>query len=379
MKLFNRPSYIQNAHRIVIKIGSSLLTGKDIQQSPDLFLETLAYQINQLKKKDIVIVTSGAIALGMQKLKVLMRPKHIPKLQALASIGQSNLMYKYELVFEKFHLKLSQVLLTWDDISNRKRYENARNTFKELFEFGIIPVINENDTVSTDEIKFGDNDTLAVLVSHMIGSDLLILLTDTDGLYETDPKHDLNAKIISEIFQWDAELEKKIFHTESKVGTGGMLTKLQAAKKMMKSGVPMIIANGTKKDTLTQIFQAKPIGTFFYPKSQKMTNRKRWLTWGVKPHGIIVIDDGAQKAILTKNTSLLPSGVRDVLGTWDSGEIVRICNHDKKEIARGIINYDSEEVKKIKGCKTAEIETILGYTGYAEVIHRDNLVVLEKP
>ncbi len=371
-----RKKYLPQVKRLVIKIGSSLLTDVKKKRIDGSFLLKLAMQINLLKKKKIrtIIVTSGAIAAGLYELKLTKRPKDIPMLQALASIGQSNLMHAYESTFKKCGLKVGQILLTRDDISDRNRYINAHNTILKLVENDIVPIVNENDSVAVEEIKFGDNDTLSALVTHMTEADCLIILTDTDGFFDEDPQINPNAKLLSEVTQWDDNFELKATQSRSRVGTGGMITKIQAAKNMMRSGIPMIIANGRKGDVIRNIMNSKTIGTFFKPSDKKMANRKRWLTWIVKTKGEIQIDNGAFKAIVEKKKSLLPSGVQEVYGVWASGSVIRIIDSQKREVAKGICNYSSDDLKKIKGLKTLEIESILGCKSADEVVHTDDMV-----
>lgn len=340
------------------------------------FLTNLAGQIKDLQKRGIqcVVVTSGAIAAGMFELGLRQRPNNISQLQGLAAVGQSNLMHAYEITFRRFGLKVAQILLTREDLSNRGRYSNAHNTFLELFQFNIIPVVNENDTVAVEEIRFGDNDTLGVLVSHLCEADLLILLTDKDGFFNEDPVLNPKAKLISDIYQWDDLLEKGAGKTGSQVGIGGMLTKIKAAKNMMRSGVPMVIANGASRSILTRILDSEKIGTFFHPSAPKMASRKRWLAWSVLAKGELMVDEGAVKALVERNKSLLPSGIHKVYGNWEKGDIVSIVSLDGKEIAKGISNYSSRDLNMIKGLRTAEIAEKLGSGSSEEVVHRDNMV-----
>jgi len=306
-----RKEHLSKVKRVVIKVGSSLLTNASKKTIQTSFLNHLASQIKILQQKNIqcVVVTSGAIAAGFYKLKLKEKPKEIAQLQALAAIGQSALMHSYEKTFKRSGLNVAQLLLTWDDLSHRNRYSNAHNTLVELFRHKVIPVVNENDTVAVEEIKFGNNDTLGVLVTHLCEADLLIVLTDTNGLYDEDPRLNPKAKLVSDVEILNPNIEKNAANTKSAMGTGGMKTKVQAAKSMMRSGIPMVIANGKNKNVLTRIFKAENVGTFFYPSNLKMNSRKRWLAWGVKPRGEIRVDEGAQKAISEKNKSLLPGGI----------------------------------------------------------------------
>jgi glutamate 5-kinase len=339
----------------------------------------LAFQIKALQQKNIqcVVVTSGAIAAGFYQLKLKEKPKEIARLQALAAIGQSNLMHSYVQTFKKKNLNVAQLLLTWDDLSQRSRYSNAHNTLNELFRYNIVPVVNENDTVAVEEIKFGDNDTLGVLVTHLSESDLLIILTDTDGLYDQDPHLNPKATLIYEVDSLNSDIEKNATSSKSLVGTGGMQSKVKSAKRMMQSGIPMVIANGKLKNVLTRILNAETVGTFFYPTHLKMNSRKRWLAWGVKSNGEIRVDEGAQKAICDKGKSLLPGGIRSIEGKWSAGDVVKIIGVENQEIARGVANYSSSDLDLIKGLKTEQISQKLGRKSADEVIHRDNMVKMD--
>jgi glutamate 5-kinase len=340
------------------------------------FLNQMAEQVKKLtdSRLQCVIVTSGAIAAGMFELGLGKRPKEMAKLQALAAVGQSSLMHRYETAFKRRGLKVAQILLTREDLSNRGRYSNAHNTFMELFANGIVPIVNENDSVAVEEIKFGDNDTLGVLVAHLCESDLLVLLTDTDGFFSEDPRLNPRAELISEVVKLDPQMEKSASLSLSAVGTGGMLTKIQAAKNMMQSGIPMVIANGNTRSILNRILNSERVGTFFQPSVKKMPSRKRWLAWSVKAKGSITVDEGAKAALIDKDKSLLPTGIRMVNGIWEKGEVVKIIGSDGGEIARGISNYSSRELEIIKGMKTSEISKKLGRVAADEVVHRDNLV-----
>ena len=371
-----RLNHLSKVRHVVIKIGSSLLTDAKRRKIQTRFLAGLARQVHQLQKRRIqpVIVTSGAIAAGLFKLGLKERPKDMAELQALAAVGQSNLMHAYESAFNKFGLKMAQILLTREDLADRNRYSNAHNTFLELFRHSIVPVVNENDTVAVEEIKFGDNDTLGVLVTHLCEADLLVLLTDTDGFFNEDPRLNPKAELISDIFQWNGELEKKAGRPGSVVGTGGMWTKIQAAKSMLQSGVPMAIVNGKETSVLVRLLNGEKIGTFFHPSLPKMPSRKRWMAWSVKSKGEIVVDEGAQRALVEKNTSLLPSGVKSLNGAWNKGDIVKILDSNRAEIAKGIANYSSKDLETIKGLRTAEVIEKMGQGSAEEVIHRDNMV-----
>ncbi len=371
-----KPRDLKGVKRIVVKIGSSLLTDTRKKKIRVSFLRNMAEQISRLQrdKIEVVIVTSGAIASGLFELGLAERPKNISMLQALAAVGQSKLMHAYETNFKKSKLMVAQILLTRDDISHRHRYSNACNTLLELLRKKIIPIVNENDTVAVEEIKFGNNDTLAVLVTHLVGADLLVSLTDTDGFYEQDPAANPKAKLIRDVYKWDSRFENEATNSRSIVGTGGMVTKIKAAKSMMQSGIPMAIANGNRRNVLKLLLQNKPVGTYFHPSLHKMNSRKRWLAYSIKPKGEIVVDGGARKALIEISTSLLPSGVMGILGSWAKGDIVKIIDQEKREIAKGICNYSSAELGQIKGLKSFEIIQKLGYKSADEVVHRDNMV-----
>jgi glutamate 5-kinase len=321
-------------------------------------------------------VTSGAIAAGMNELNLKQRPKEIPQLQALAAVGQSNLMHAYETHFKKKNLKVAQILLTQEDLSDRVRYTNAHNTFMELLRYRIVPVVNENDTVAVEEIKFGDNDTLAMLVCHWTESDLLIILTDTEGFFEEDPSKNPNARLISEVKVWDERYETSASGSLSGIGTGGMLTKIRAAKRMMLSGIPMVIGNGRSLKILTNICLGKAVGTYFRPVEKKMNSRKRWLAWSVKAKGEVWIDEGATRALMEFKKSLLPSGIKLIKGHWNKGDVIKVISYLGLEIAQGLSNYSSLELEKIKGLRSLDIRKLLGTHISEEVIHRDNLVHL---
>ncbi|MDH4266765.1 MAG: glutamate 5-kinase [Deltaproteobacteria bacterium] len=372
-----RKTIMNKVHRIVLKIGSQVLTAKGKSLSQAVF-DRLAREISAAKKKgyEVVIVSSGAIAAGMSRLGFLEKPKTIPQKQAAAAIGQSALMWNYERAFTCYGEKVAQVLLTRDDLSNRRRYLNARNTLLTLLGLGVIPIINENDTVVVEEIKFGDNDNLSALVTSLVNADLLIILSDIAGLYDRDPRLSKDAKLIPLVRQVTAEMEKKASGTLSPISIGGMVTKLQAARKAALFGVPMILANGMVEGIIGRIFQAEDVGTLFTSEVNKLTSRKHWIAFTLEPQGRIIVDDGAKKAILQKGKSLLPSGVLATEGEFSLGDPVVLVDLQKEEFAKGLSNYGSAEINKIKGLKTTEVENKLGYKYGDEIIHRDDLVVL---
>ena len=372
-----REAILKTVKGIVIKIGSGVLTLSGGGLDSKVF-KGLAREISLLKKNGYkpTIVSSGAIAAGMQELGLTERPKSIPQKQAAAAVGQSLLMRNYQRSFAEHHQKVAQVLLTHDDLNSRKRYLNARNTLFSLINYGVIPVINENDSVAVEEIKFGDNDNLSALTTNLIEADLLLILTDIDGLYDKTPSHREDARRISVVKEIDHEIEGVAGDTTSTTSIGGMITKVQAAKKAAIFGVPTIVANGKVEGTITKVIAGEDIGTLFLAKGSRMTSRKHWIAFAVRPKGEILVDRGAQEAIIERGKSLLPSGMLHVRGRFEIGDSVSLVKLDGLEFARGLVNYCSSETIMIKGLKTGEIESKLGYKYYDEIIHRDDLVLL---
>jgi glutamate 5-kinase len=340
----------------------------------------IAEQVSGLRKSGIefIIVSSGAIASGMKKLGIEKRATDIHTKQAIAACGQSSLMWSYEKAFSIFELNVAQILLTHNGFSDRKRFLIARKTIQRLLEMGIIPIVNENDTVAIEEIMIGDNDNLAALVTSMTESDLMILLTNIDGIYSDDPRKNKNAEFIPVINEIDNEIKKIDGGTSGKTTTGGMKTKIEAVKKASAFGVPSIVANGEKSDAIKRIFSGEDYGTLVLPSQDKLRARKHWIAFNLKAAGNIVLDDGAKDAILKKGKSLLPSGILKAQGNFGIGDCVICIDEKGNEIARGISTYSAEEVRKIAGKKTGEIEKILGYKYSDEVIHRDDLAVVSK-
>lgn len=361
----------------MVKVGSGLIAspraGLDAERIRRL-ADDLAHA--GAGGKEVVLVSSGAIASGMARLGLTERPRSIPEKQATAAVGQSALMWHYEQAFARHGLKVAQVLLTQEDIGHRSRYLNARNTLLTLLRFGVLPVVNENDTVAVEEIKVGDNDNLSALVAHLVDADLLVLLTDVDGLYTGDPRRDPTAKRVDEVEALTEEVQRLAWDSEETVSVGGMSTKLQAAQKAMASGIPMVIASGREPHTLPRLLKGERVGTLFLPKGDRLSARKRWLAFAVPPQGRLTVDEGAKRALIEHGKSLLPSGVVEVEGEFQAGELVSLTGADGKEFARGLANYDAAELRRIRGAKTTAIEGILGYKGLDEVIHRDNLAVL---
>jgi glutamate 5-kinase len=363
--------------RIVVKVGTSVLTSKEGKLETS-YISRLVHELASLQQsgREVILVTSGAISAGMGKLQLIPKPKTIPLKQAAAAVGQSILMQTYEHLFSQHHQPIAQILLTHQDLSNRQSYINIYNTILTLLHYRVIPIINENDTVAVEEIKFGDNDTLSALVAHSIEADLLIILTDTDGLYDTNPKHHKPKKLISVVEKVTPEILGLADGEGTPLSTGGMYTKLKAAEIVTKCGVVMIIANGREERILERIVNGESVGTLFLPLQGRMAGRKRWIAFNLNSCGEIVVDEGARKAILFDGRSLLPSGVVGVEGEFEVGDAVTILDEQGKELAKGLTNYSALELCKIKGKHTREIERVLGYKYFDEVIHRDNLVLL---
>ncbi|HUV79699.1 MAG TPA: glutamate 5-kinase [Candidatus Bathyarchaeia archaeon] len=365
------------AKRIVIKVGTSNLTDKNYRLEP-LKVGKLAKDIVELKRhgKEVILVTSGAIGAGIGKLDLKRRPRDIKVLQATAAVGQSILMSKYDRYFANYDQIIAQVLLTHEAFFNRQRYLNLRNTLVTLLKSGIIPIINENDTVAVDEIKLGDNDNLSALVASNLDADLLIILSDVDGLYSANPKRSKKAELISVVDEITPEIER-IAEKGGRTGVGGMKTKIQAAKVTMKAGIPLIIANGREENILIRIIEGERVGTLFMPKTtRKMNGKEHWILFASSPKGSIKVDAGAKKALLENGGSLLPSGIIGVENEFRSGDTVSIVDTEGVEFAKGISNYSSSDIEKIKGLQSKEIEPILGRKDYNEVVYRGNLVLL---
>jgi glutamate 5-kinase len=365
------------AKRIVVKVGSSLVTnageGLDTQA-----ISNWAQQISTLRDRgcEVVLVSSGAIAEGMQRLGWKQRPSAVHELQAAAAVGQMGLVQVYESCFSKYGLRAAQVLLTHADLADRERYLNARSTLRTLLTLGVIPIINENDTVVTDEIKFGDNDTLGALVTNLIEADALIILTDQTGLYTADPRKDPNATLISHAQAGDEKLEAMAGGAGSAIGRGGMLTKVLAAKRAARSGAHTAIASGHEPDVMPRLLKGESIGTLLTASALALDARKQWLADHLQVCGSIRLDAGAVSALRNEGTSLLPIGVTDVTGEFQRGEVIAILDESGADIARGLINYNADEARRIARHPSHEIEKILGYVDEAELIHRTNLVLL---
>lgn len=373
-----RKEILVNVKRVLIKIGSAVLTGED---GLDLhIIEQLVDEIAQLTKegRQIVIVTSGAIASGKHRMGITGKLKNMPQKQAAAAIGQSRLMRVYSNSFGKYGIFIAQILLTMSDLTDRKRYLNVRNTLSTLIDWGVIPIINENDTVSVDEIKFGDNDHLAAMITNIIDAHLLINLTSTEGLYDRSPSESKKAKLITLVKEFTEEIESAATDETTSVGLGGMKSKVIAAKAVTSSGIPCIIAPGKKRGILHDIFAGKEIGTLFLPASEHLSSRKYWIAFTLRSRGKLFLDDGAKTALIEEGKSLLPSGIINVEGDFSIGDPVTCVDREGTQLAKGLVNYSSSEIRKIMGLKSSRIEQVLGYKDYDEIIHRDNLAVTKE-
>jgi glutamate 5-kinase len=374
----DRKDLIAGARRIVIKIGSAVLagSGEGLDQKR---IEHLAAEIASVtdQKREVIIVSSGAIAAGLAKLGIKRtKGMPLPLKQAAAAIGQSGLMWMYERTFGDHGRKVAQVLLTREDLANRTRFLNARNTMHTLLEHGVIPVINENDTVAVDEIRFGDNDNLSGMVVHAADADLLVILSDIDGLYTADPRIHDHARFIPLVEKITLEMERGAGDARTGVGTGGMRSKIMTAKKVGAYGVPMVIINGRKDGVLRSLFAGEEIGTLFLPRETRDRGRKHWIAYTACSTGGVVVDDGGKEALVHRNKSLLPGGIVKVLGGFKAGDCVNCSDLKGTVFARGLTKYSSDDVDRIKGLRTSQIEAVLGRKDYDEVIHKDDLVIL---
>ncbi len=372
-----RKDYLKSRQKIVIKVGSSTLTHHNGLLNLER-IEMLVRQLADLHNRgfEVILVTSGAIGAGMGKLGLKTRPKTIPEKQAAAAVGQGILLHMYEKLFSEYGQIVAQLLITREDVNDRNRFLNIRNAFFTLLEKGVIPIINENDAVVVDEIKFGDNDTLSALVASIVEANLLIILSDIDGLFNENPKDNPDAELISWVEEINEELEKSAGGSGSTGGTGGMVTKLKAGKIAVSSGTSMVIANGSIPGVLGKIVKGEEIGTWFKAQEQPLQSRKHWMVYGTECKGGLVIDEGASNALIAERKSLLASGIKEVKGYFSSGSIVSVSHENGLEIARGMVNYNSSEIDMIKGLKSAQIEKTLGHKDYDEVIHRNNMVLV---
>lgn len=368
---------LKSSNRWVVKIGSALLTDDGAGLNKEN-IKIWVEQIVSLKKQglEVVLVSSGAVAEGMSRLGISERPQAVHELQAAAAVGQMGLVQAYESEFSQYDLHTAQVLLTHDDLSNRQRYLNARSTIRSLLDLNVIPVINENDTVVTDEIRFGDNDTLAALVANLIEADHLIILTDQEGLFDKNPRSNSDAKIIQQADVADTSLDSMVESTGGKFGSGGMLTKLRAARLAARSGTNTVIASGRNLDNLMRIYASEDIGSLLFTDKKPDTAHKQWLAGHLQMRGTLIIDDGAEKVLHSSGSSLLAVGIKSVDGDFNRGEVVACVSSSGKQIARGLVNYNADEIRRLLGQPSNKIAEILGYINEDEIIHRDNLVLV---
>ena len=371
-----RQEILALAQTVVVKVGTNVLTAEDGRLDPTR-MQSLADQLQRIRQsgRKVALVSSGAIGAGVGRLGLGRRPTDLRQLQACAAIGQTFLMRAYQECFDQHNINTAQILLTASDFDNRARYLNVRNTILTLFEWGVLPIINENDTVSVTEIKFGDNDHLAAMLTNLLQAPLLILLTVVDGLYSGDPGSDPKAEKIATVSNIDVSVMDMAGSSRSSLGTGGMRSKLRAARLATAAGESVIIANGADPGTLDAIFACQPVGTLFLPHGSAVPAWKRWLGFTARPKGKILINDGARTALRDQGKSLLPVGVVEVQGTFHKGDVVALCDMTGSEFARGLTNYASEDASQIMGLRTEKIGEVLGSLPYEEIVHRDNLVV----
>jgi glutamate 5-kinase len=360
--------------RVVVKIGSNVLTeegGLNLK-----VIRSISRQTSQLMDQgvEVILVSSGAMASGIRKIGLSRRPDEIPKRQAVAAVGQAGLILAYERSFARYGKKVAQILLTSEDLASRKRYLNARNTFSTLLSWNIVPIINENDTVAVESIKFGDNDHLSAMITLLLDADVLINLTDIDGLFDRDPRAHADARLIPVVESIGRHIEKMAGGIPGALGTGGMSTKIKAARKVTMAGIPMIIARGAMPNILKKLFTGKSHGTFFAPRAERLSSRKCWIAFNAKPQGGLRIDPGAARAVLKGGKSLLPSGIVEAMGEFPVGASVEVLSGERV-IGVGLVNYSAADIHKIMGLKTSQIKKALGQKTYDEVIHRDNLAI----
>ncbi len=361
--------------RAVVKVGSNVLTadtGLNVAA-----IASISSQICRLLDQglQIILVTSGAMASGMKKMGLARRPEAIPKRQAISAIGQADLIREWEKAFDRFGYKVAQILLTSDDLTSRKRYLNARNTMNTLLEWQVVPIINENDTIMVEEIKLGDNDNLAAMIALLLDADIFFNLTDIDGLYDKDPRVYPDARLIPRVTTFSKSIEKYAGEIPGALGTGGMLSKIKAARKVTASGIPMVIAKGYRSDILVRLAAGEALGTYFVPREQKLNRKKCWIGYTVNTQGALHVDAGAARALLNNGKSLLPSGIVGVEGQFPVGAAVAVVTEDNQPIGNGLVNYKAEDIRIIMGLRTSQIKSRLGQKTYDEVIHRDNLVI----
>ncbi len=368
---------LARARRVVVKIGTGALTNATGRFHRAHFERLADDLVWAASGRELVVVSSGAIALGVERLGLSSRPKDMPGKQACAAVGQSRLMQAYEEAFARKNRVVAQVLLTHDDVQDRRRYLNAKHAFERLLDAGVVPIVNENDTVSVDEIKFGDNDALAALVAPLVEADALVVLSDVEGLYDADPRQNPNARLLTELPAVTDEVLALAGGRTSGHGTGGMATKVRAAARVTEVGIRCVIASGQAPGRLREVLEGKPVGTLFEPTGNRRHARAAWIAHALRPKGRVIVDDGARRAVVQSKKSLLPSGVRKVEGRFEQGDPVDLADEAGTVFARGLAAYGADELRRIAGKKSSEIEEILGYRYLDEAVHRDDLAVLE--
>lgn len=374
----NERAALKEAKRIVVKVGTSTITYANGKRNFSQ-IDRLARELSDLQNqgKEMILVTSGAVAVGVDRLGLPQKPGTIPGKQAAAAVGQGVLMHTYEKFFADYGQVVAQVLLTKTESIDRHRYTNSRNTFMELLKQRVIPIVNENDVVALDELKIGDNDNMSALVAGIADADLVIILSDIDGLYTANPQTNPDATLVHTVHEITPEIEASAGGVGSARGTGGMATKIQAAKAATSSGIHLVIASGTEKNAISRILNGEEIGTFFASRENRLQFRKRWLAFGARIRGSITVDDGCVKALhKAGGCSVLPAGITAVSGDFMEGSTISVMDQAGHELARGLSHYRSDELQQIKGCKSSDIEKILGHKNFDEVIHRDDLVIL---
>jgi glutamate 5-kinase len=371
----DRKLQFERARRVVVKVGSNVLTARQGLNIP--VMRSIAGQISRLMEagREVILVSSGAMASGLKKIGLERRPDGLPQRQAVAAVGQAGLIMEYEKAFERHRLKAAQILLTSEDLSSRKRYLNARNTLNTLLDWKIVPIINENDTVSVEEIRLGDNDHLAAMITLLMDADLLVILSDIDGLFTRDPRTEPDAELIPVVGVITKSTEKAAGSIPGPLGTGGMMSKINAARKVNSAGVPMVVAKGDKPDILVRLFDGEAHGTYFVPRRHKLTRRKCWIAFSLKPKGILTIDAGARTAVTRRGKSLLASGIVGVQGEFNVGAPVEFQAPGGAAVGVGLVNYGAADIRRIMGLRSQHISQVLGHKPYDEVIHRDNLVI----
>ena len=376
--LARRMEHLRRARRVVVKVGSAVLTAADGLHVPTM--SALAGEMAALREQgiEVILVSSGAVAAGRRILGCGSGCAGLREKQAAAAVGQSGLMRTYEKLFSGRGLRVAQLLLTHDDLASRRRYLNVRNTVTTLLSWGVVPIVNENDTVSVSELRFGDNDNLAAQMTNLTEADLLVCLTDVDGLFTANPARDPDAVRVLTVARIDRKVEAMAGNVNSALGTGGMRSKIKAARMVSDRGGCSFIGPGRRPGILRDLFAGEPVGTFFLPREERMASRKHWIAYTLRPKGYLRLDDGARRALVERKKSLLAAGITGVEGRFGVGDPVHCLDASGRAFAAGLVNYRSADIEKIKGARTSEIEKILGFKDSDEVIHRDNLVVLRE-